>query len=184
MITLRFFVGSSAMRPNWRNDQRWRDERLPARGAPFAARLVAAAGAAPPAAERPPLGSQTPPLVWRRSCMRPGKHYVSLTGCQARAADDAARSPLRPSLPRPQWVDHRPLSPSAPARSGCMTAQSATPQTTPTAHPKGAGVAPTGTRSHARASHFPMRGASPLRPAMHDPSGFQADPPLTLSPLR
>jgi len=81
-------------------------------------------------------------------------------------------------------VGHRPPPPSAPARSGCITAQGVTPQTTPAAHPNGTGVAPRGTPSHTRGSQFPVRGASPFQPAMHDPPGFQADPPLTLSPLR
>jgi hypothetical protein len=31
--------------------------------------------------------------------------------------------------------------------------------------------------SHARGSQFPVRGASSLQPAMHDPTGLQADPP-------
>jgi hypothetical protein len=54
----------------------------------------------------------------------------------------------------------------------------------PTPHPQGTGVAPRGTRSHARGSLFPMRGGSPLQPAAHDPSGLRANPPLTLSPQR
>jgi hypothetical protein len=50
--------------------------------------------------------------------------------------------------------------------------------------PHGTGVALTRTMSHARASVFPMRGSSSRQPAVHDPPGLQADPPLNLSPWR
>jgi hypothetical protein len=58
------------------------------------------------------------------------------------------------------------------------------PQTAPAPHPSGTGVAPGGTRRHARGFRFPMRRASAFPPAAHHLSGLQADPPLTLSPWR
>ena len=84
----------------------------------------------------------------------------------------------------PQWARYRPLPPLAPTYSRCMTSAGPHAATPPTAHPQGTGVAATGTRSHARGSQFPVRGASPLQPAMHDPSGLQANPPLIRSPRR
>ena len=112
------------------------------------------------------------------------QNHVGLTGCHVGAEGAVPRHLLPPFLLRLRgWVIDLPHR-RHPLGQGARRPQDVTPQTTPTAHPKGTGVAPTGTRSHARASHFPMRGASPLQPAMNDPPGFQADPPLTLSPLR
>src|SRR5262249_51885319 len=115
--------------------------------------------------------------------VRPGKHHVSLTGCHAEVEGTVSRH-LLPLFPPSPSEGHRSPPPSAHAQSSFMPSVSPPPQTTPAPRPKGTGVAPRGTRSHARGSPFPLRGASPLQPAMNNPSGLQADPPLTLSPVR
>jgi hypothetical protein len=89
-----------------------RTNRPPRRGAPFAARLVGAAGEAPPlsgsaspAAQERPVTRRPDPASHVEEVMRPGKRYVGLNGCHVGAESAVSRHLLLPFLHRPRgWV--------------------------------------------------------------------------------